>query len=867
MTFQLFDDLTTQTAQRIEDLASSGFYNKGSTSGKMIFHRVIQDFMIQTGDPTGTGSGQSNAAPAHDVWTAAGDTASATSNWSFTGVTTSNSDSGSLYWSITNASDTATVNIYKDAAGLQLVASGSGSVAGGSAAITLAAANSSGITGSVTLAQHAATVAQASTRKLTDFRYYGVPLDIKDNLRFTTKGVLAMARMGSYTDSNDSQFFITSGAQSSLNTQYTIFGFETTGEAVRQAIANVPVVATTPGGEASSPSTPVIVDSVQVFHDTQNGVLILNAPSGETGAADVTVTAHYSNGTTSTQTFRVYVNNAPPKLGTVADIHAIANKPSTFTIPASDADHDPMYYDGITDDSTKLKLDMVVNNATGRATLTATNAGVGVHAVEVGVRRAPTAKLIGTRGTPRSCRPTSVRRRALSVQFLPPAGQFNGFTSLNNTTGKTLQFRVSGILSGTVVTVFADGTAIGHATAAGTSVVVTTDGTTTLPDGAHRITAAQTYHYQATTVGNSSIAAGDLASTASAAAQLVVTSTPNTVPLPAESGVNRLTLRKNGALVELYNENTSQTWWSQALASATWVIFTGTADKSYVFTVDLASGGNFQVPGGVTFQGGSGTGSNTLAVRGTSGNDSFTLYPRTLFANTLAIAYSAVQQTRLEGGAGNDKYALAASSVPVSVVDTGGSDRLDFSGALGGVTVNLALDQGQAQAIAPWHTTLAITGQIESLTGTNFADNLTGGNAATSILRGFGGNDIMHGGSGNSVLLGGDGTDTLQGGAGRNFLIGGRGTDTLHGGSGDNILVGGSTSYDTNDQALAGFVSQAVARTMFAPSLRSFTSGSGRSPLLKLGVTVQDDGVRNSLFGGSMHNWFLPGAHDYWRAG
>jgi cyclophilin family peptidyl-prolyl cis-trans isomerase len=48
---ELFSDLAPKTAQNFMDLAKKGFYN-GVT-----FHRVIDGFMIQGGDPTGTGGG------------------------------------------------------------------------------------------------------------------------------------------------------------------------------------------------------------------------------------------------------------------------------------------------------------------------------------------------------------------------------------------------------------------------------------------------------------------------------------------------------------------------------------------------------------------------------------------------------------------------------------------------------------------------------------------------------------------------------------------------------------------------------------------------------------------------------------------
>ena len=48
---QLFEDKVPKTVANFEKLASEGFYNG------LKFHRVIADFMIQTGCPKGTGTG------------------------------------------------------------------------------------------------------------------------------------------------------------------------------------------------------------------------------------------------------------------------------------------------------------------------------------------------------------------------------------------------------------------------------------------------------------------------------------------------------------------------------------------------------------------------------------------------------------------------------------------------------------------------------------------------------------------------------------------------------------------------------------------------------------------------------------------
>jgi peptidyl-prolyl cis-trans isomerase B (cyclophilin B) len=51
ITLELFDEDAPKTVANFKQLAGQGFYDG------VIFHRVIKDFMIQGGDPTGTGRG------------------------------------------------------------------------------------------------------------------------------------------------------------------------------------------------------------------------------------------------------------------------------------------------------------------------------------------------------------------------------------------------------------------------------------------------------------------------------------------------------------------------------------------------------------------------------------------------------------------------------------------------------------------------------------------------------------------------------------------------------------------------------------------------------------------------------------------
>ena len=54
MTVKLFDSLAPKTVKNFIELSKEGYYDG------VIFHRIIKDFMVQGGDPTGTGMGGSS---------------------------------------------------------------------------------------------------------------------------------------------------------------------------------------------------------------------------------------------------------------------------------------------------------------------------------------------------------------------------------------------------------------------------------------------------------------------------------------------------------------------------------------------------------------------------------------------------------------------------------------------------------------------------------------------------------------------------------------------------------------------------------------------------------------------------------------
>jgi cyclophilin family peptidyl-prolyl cis-trans isomerase len=381
MVFELFEQWAPRTTSRIIELAQQGFYNG------LTFHRIIQNFVIQGGDPTGTGAGGS-----------------------------------------------------------------------------------------------------------------GVPFDDEYHpyLMHTGPGILSMAK--STDDTNDSQFFITSREARHLDFNHSVFGFLVRGEDVRQQIAAVPVDGN------NRPLQPVVISSAEVLYDRYHRALVLLAPLGTTGSAEVKVTVRDTEGNVVEQRFTVTLQTDPwnsnAYLGPIPPIWTQAGLPVSQAIPAYDREGNVLIYaatpgQGVTD------LTVQMDPSTGVLTITPQPGAVGVRSVVVAV------------GDPASYTADAWDRQEVPVYIrpAPPAGRLtpeadtgvsnsDRLTRLNNTPNAPLRFDLSELIAGAEVSVLIDDVVVATGTATSTTLSLQTTGTFPLSDGPHKVTFVQVLRDRTVRVGN-----------------------------------------------------------------------------------------------------------------------------------------------------------------------------------------------------------------------------------------------------------------------------------------------------------------------------------------------------------------------------
>ena len=375
MKFQLFDDLAPDVTNRMVQLINAGFYNKTATN-QITFHRVINNFVIQAGDPTGTGSGGS------------------------------------------------TLGDFDD--------------------------------------------------------------EFNVDLQHTSSGLLSMAK--SSDDTNDSQFFITDAPTRSLDFNHSIWGRLTEGEAIRDAINSVPT------DSNDKPTTPIVINSISVFNDTENGVLKLKAAEGASGTTSVTVTVSDQQGHQFSQTFQVTVtpdtsNSAPFLINPAVPVHGVTGQPIQLQLQATDVENNPNFFDAVKPSSETVNYTVTADHNTGLVTITPPAGFTGTFNVLVGVSGATQANTVDTFDT--QLVPVTVSAAAPTVDL--QAGSDTGLSPSDNVTNAgTLNFDITGVTSGAIVKLKEGSTILAQGTATGTSITLSTTQIATLGEGIHHVTATQT---------------------------------------------------------------------------------------------------------------------------------------------------------------------------------------------------------------------------------------------------------------------------------------------------------------------------------------------------------------------------------------
>ncbi|MEN6459211.1 MAG: peptidylprolyl isomerase [Thermoguttaceae bacterium] len=194
-----------------------------------------------------------------------------------------------------------------------------------------------------------------------------------------------------------------------------------------------------------------------------------------------------------------------------------------------------------------------------------------------------------------------------SVAYVSSTGDATDTTTLNNSSSDSvLQFLVTGVTSGNEVRILADGNVIGSATATGTSVTVTTDGSTTLTDGTHTITAIQVALDETVTVseyngtGYTDVSqTSDISSLTSASVELTVdataptfTFTPVTVAIAGTTYTCQATCDDSTAVYSLDASPSGMTI-DSSTGAITWTPTTSQADATTVTVRVTDTAGNY----------------------------------------------------------------------------------------------------------------------------------------------------------------------------------------------------------------------------------------------------------------------------------
>ena len=277
LTFQLFEQRAPNVTGQIVNLVEDGFYDSDTHDDPIIFHRVIDNFVLQAGDPLGTGAGGSTLPDVDD--------------------------------------------------------------------------------------------------------------EFDPDLQHNREGVLSYAKAGD--DTNNSQFFITEGPTRNLDFNHSVLGQLVEGFDVREAISR------TATNSADRPINDVVINSVEVFEDQENSIVLLKAIGNQTGSTQVTFTVTDPDGNTHSETTDVSVvadsgvsSNSQPFLNPITVPPSTPNdQTASLQLSSIDVEGDPVTYLAGTR-TPAVNATVNVNSTTGLLEVTPPAGFIGVVDVEVRVQRA-----------------------------------------------------------------------------------------------------------------------------------------------------------------------------------------------------------------------------------------------------------------------------------------------------------------------------------------------------------------------------------------------------------------------------------------------------------------------------------------------
>lgn len=545
LTFQLFEDLTPVVTNRIIELVNQGFFTD------ILFHRVINNFVIQAGDPL------SKTLPITDDGTGG---------------------SGVTFDDVFNADLQHTVS------GLLSMAKSSDDTNDSQFFVTEGPQRNldfnHSIFGMLTVGS---SIREAISKVPTDSLLDATSGDPNgDNVNFATADAATKAFLDRNNDGVQDVFYEDKNQNGNYNDDTQDNDLNDDGV--------VP---------ANRPLGSVKIVSATIFQDTRNEVLTLKAASTFTGSGTITVTVDDGNGGTAQQTFTVnatpdtnqnrpFLINEPLQINTPATGGGVA-----YQFESTDVDGGPLsYYAFLENAADSSKVIISINKTTGLFTATPVNGFSGVvnifvvasplsdadHAfIAQQVTNTLTLKqaydfyslFFDMQSVPVVVAPTAPTSIDMLASSDTGSSNTDNLTNLNNNgNSATLTFQVAGVTIGNLVQLYDGATLIGQVQAMGTIVNITTNATAVLSNGTHAITARQVLANQPIDAGNQNRTL-DLSSSASAPLNITVDTTgPSFTSQPVTSLVQFSTYNYNantddeagtGASYNLLNAPTGMT--------------------------------------------------------------------------------------------------------------------------------------------------------------------------------------------------------------------------------------------------------------------------------------------------------------------